>query len=362
MDNIPLEILEAILLNLDHTHQNNERFPTLTRISRRSILSARTIWGAYRTSKPLRLLFVGALEETPFVVSGPEDTRGWISGLDALSRSKYARDLTTLSFCPMVLDNGQLHVALWPTNAFETLFAAVSRFPIIKHVRYYNLPSANVKGRWVNDNGRNMHVWDPPMNSTTSNKDLSFGCFSRPETQVAQFFCCLQLCSKKGMLETLTMPYCGNINSFCALPWSHMTIDYPMFPSSLRQVSINLMLQQVTQPIFDAWVFCCPNLGFLEISFSRPPEYDRSEVQSYARYMAINTVPLRKTPTKLKEIRLLADTSLQMVLPWLSVALQEFPALRKLALGHFVTTYGIWREFLAWTREQKPERLDLDVL
>jgi hypothetical protein len=126
MHNIPLEILESILNNLlEYTHQNNERFSTLTPTSKRSILSARAVWGAYRTYYPLRQLFVRVLEETPFVVSGPLDERGWISGLDALSLSEYARDLTTLSFCPMVFD-GQLHATKWPANTFETLVIAVS--------------------------------------------------------------------------------------------------------------------------------------------------------------------------------------------------------------------------------------------
>jgi hypothetical protein len=233
MHNIPLEILEVILLNLAHTHQNNERFSALTPTSRRSILSARLVWGAYRTSKPLRQLFVRVLEETPFVVTNHKDARGCFSGLDAVSRSEYARDLTTLSFCPMVFD-GQLHATTWPPNTFETLFAAISRFPSLQHIRYYTLPTANVKGRWVNGNSRDMYVWAPPRHQITSEVDPSFDRDSRPEMQAALYFGRLQRCFEHGGVETLTMPYCGNIGSFCAIPWSHMTIDCLMFPASFK--------------------------------------------------------------------------------------------------------------------------------
>jgi hypothetical protein len=251
MHNIPLETLESILSNLlEYTYQNNERFPTLTPNSRRGILSARAVWGAFRVYKPLRQLFVGVLEETPFVVTDGKDERGCISGLDALSRSEYACDVTTLSFCPMVF-NGQLQAAEWPPNTFETLFVAVARFPILKHVRYYTLPPTNMKGRWVNDSERDMYVWNPPTNEISGEVEPTFQRSLRPKTQAAQYFGRLQDCFGSGRLETFTMPCCGNISSFCAIPWSHMTNDNPIFPVSLRRVSINLMIQRLRQPILD---------------------------------------------------------------------------------------------------------------
>lgn len=103
MNSIPFETLEQIFLNvIEYTHPSTERFPVLTPASKRGVLSARAVWGNYRNFKPLRPLFVQVLEATPFTVSAAGDGRGMISGLDAFSRSEYAHDITTLSFCPMV--------------------------------------------------------------------------------------------------------------------------------------------------------------------------------------------------------------------------------------------------------------------
>lgn len=107
IDNIPLEILHLILSNVAQ-YDYHERFPTLTSASKRETLSARAVWAAHRTHYPLRQLFVTALEEMLLTISGREDARGWDSGLDALSRSEYAYDITILSFCPMVFIDGQL--------------------------------------------------------------------------------------------------------------------------------------------------------------------------------------------------------------------------------------------------------------
>ena len=114
MDNkIPFEIFEQILNNVvEHTHPSTERFPMLTPASKQGILSAREVWGNCRREKPLRQLYITVLEETVFIMSSQDDERGRISGLEALSRSDYANDITTLNFCPMVC-NGGISTAAW---------------------------------------------------------------------------------------------------------------------------------------------------------------------------------------------------------------------------------------------------------
>lgn len=79
MHNISLEILILILLHVAQCDYS-ERFPLLTLESKRGILSARVVWAGLRTHNPLRQLFVRALEDMVFVMSGPEDKRGWVSG------------------------------------------------------------------------------------------------------------------------------------------------------------------------------------------------------------------------------------------------------------------------------------------
>jgi hypothetical protein len=367
MHNIPLEILEAILLNLAHTHQINERFSALTPTSRRSILSARLVWGAYRTTKPLRQLFVRVLEETPFVVTNHKDARGCISGFDALSRSEYARDLTTLSFCPMVFD-GQLHAATWPPNTFETLFAAISRFPSLKHIRYFTLPPENVKGRWVNDDGRDMYAWNPPRHQITGEVDPSFDRDSRPEMQAARYFGHLQRCFEQGGVETLTMPYCGNVASFCAIPWSHMTIDCPVFPASLRRISINLMIQRSAQPVFDGWLFQCFNLEHLDIALCRPPEHDPDlpmqiwwTRENFPWYPTLAR-PKEYALTKLTEVRISAEVGFPSSHLTFLHGLTDFPALKKLVLGQFMTHHMDWEGLFNKLRDTGKYRIDLDVL
>jgi hypothetical protein len=367
MHNIPLEILEAILLNLAHTHQINERFSALTPTSRRSILSARLVWGAYRTTKPLRQLFVQVLEETPFVVTNHKDARGRISGLDAISRSEYARDLTTLSFCPMVFDN-QLHAMTWPPNTFETLLTAISRFPSLKHICYFTLPPKMVKGRWVNDNGRDMYAWAPPRHQIMGEVDPSFERYSRPEMQAARYFGHLQWCFEQGGVETLTMPFGGNIGSFCAIPWSHMTIDCPMFPASLRRVSINLMIQRSAQPIFDGWLFHCPNLEYLDIALCRSPECDPDLPMDiwWTRddfpWFPTLARPKEYALTKLTELRLAIEVGFCNTHSTFLDGLTDFPALKKLVLGQFMTFHMDWKSFLDNLGETNEWRIDLDVL
>jgi hypothetical protein len=115
------------------------------------------------------------------------DKRGWISGLDALAHSEYARDLTTLSFCSIVFDS-HLHAGEWTPNMFESPVAAFSRFPVLKHVRYCILPLVTVRGRWANDSGYDMHVWDSLAHGISGDADLSFQRLSKSETQAARFF------------------------------------------------------------------------------------------------------------------------------------------------------------------------------
>lgn len=204
MNRLPPEILDMIISHIEESEcRKSERFPTLTAASKRGILSAREVWCAYRKRIPLRRLFVRVLEEHPFVVSGPEGQRGWISGLDALSRSEYAYDIVTLSFCLMIFKD-YLRVARWPDGSLDTLATAVSRFPILEHIRYYTLPASYAKGVWCSEDS---YVWNGSGWEATEYhpRDEMFNPSKRPDTQAAEGFARLQLCFANDALKSLTM-------------------------------------------------------------------------------------------------------------------------------------------------------------
>ncbi|KAF1913002.1 hypothetical protein BDU57DRAFT_341693 [Ampelomyces quisqualis] len=279
MHGIPLEILRLILSNLAQ-YECYERFPTLTRASKRGILSARVVWGSLRTQNPLRQLFVTALEDTPFVVSGPEDDRGWISGLDELSRSEYAYDMTSLSFCPMVFVDGQLRAEEWPENTLTVLSDAISVLPALKHLRYLTVPPAYVKDAWCNKPYCKTCAQHYPPKRTLRNASATPNRCLQPGSQAAVYFSRLQICLDYSQLESLSMPYCGNRAAFCSIPWSYMPIACPGFGASLRRVSINVMVCLAMQSVFDDWIYRCPNLEFLEIALCRPPEFELKHAHS----------------------------------------------------------------------------------
>jgi hypothetical protein len=207
-----------------------------------------------------------------------------------------------------------------------------------------------------------MHIWDPPANRISGEVDLTFQRPSRPETQATHCFRRVQLCFANDGLETFTMPYCGNIGSFCAVPWSYMTIDYPKFAVSLRHVSVNLMIQRLRQPIFDEWIFRCPNLECLEIALCRTPEWKHEGIHNQPWSLPGTRKPEQHTAMKLKELRLLADTSFHMLIFSLVTAIQEFPAHKKLALGHFMIEMTTWYDFFEHLRDMSQYGVSLDIL
>lgn len=121
---LPLELFDQIISNLvEYTTLKTERFSVLTLTSRKSILSARVLWGNYRYRDPLRQIFLCALVEVPFMVSDPAYEVGGLAGLDELSRSPYAPFVTTLSFCPLVRGRLPDNIFLWPASTLQSLIS-----------------------------------------------------------------------------------------------------------------------------------------------------------------------------------------------------------------------------------------------
>ena len=133
------------------------------------------------------------------------------------------------------------------------------------------LASKYVQGAWFNDENRHSYVWQPPCHLRDDTAPI-FKWFQRPEIQAGDYFGRFQRCFQNGTIRSFTMPYCGNLAAFCAIPWTFMTLDHSMFSASLRRVSINLMVHREMRPVFDTWIYRCPNLEFLEIALCRPPD------------------------------------------------------------------------------------------
>jgi hypothetical protein len=241
-------------------------------------------------------------------------------------------------------------------GALDSLAAAISRFPILEHVRYYTLPPSYVKGSWRS--GDNF-LWDGPgWQVPNGTYDLSM----RPDVQAGEGLVKLQRCFANGTLLTLTMPYYSNIGAFCALPWAYMTIDQTMFPASLRRVSVNLIIQRTTQPVFDAWIYRCPNLEYLEIAMCRAPGFDLEQLgpQQFWNFQPRDL--LETPPTKLTEVRLLTDTSFYIDGDMLLMGLADFPALKRLALGHFMMRDRTWVDLFAGLLDVWRWKIELDAL
>jgi hypothetical protein len=161
MSNLPLEIFEQIVLDLvEYTQPTIKRFSSLTPTLRRSILSVRAVWSHYRHQDPLRRLFLSAIEEVPFMFRDPSYGAGGMSGLTELSRSHYARFVTTLSLCPMDYFMRQ-YDPTWLINPFFLLnqfYLIISRFPRLEHVRLHIMPARNIQGEWTSSE-LPTHVW-----------------------------------------------------------------------------------------------------------------------------------------------------------------------------------------------------------
>jgi len=361
MDNrIPIEIFEKILLNVaEYTHPTTERFPTFTAASKRGILSARAVWGNYRRVKPLRQLFVSVLEQMPFTVSGPEDERGRISGLEALAKSEYAQDMTTLSFCPMVY-NKHLSTGTWPPNTEHVLESTIRRLSLLEHVRYYTLPPNYVQGRLLDDDDtHHSYVWEAQAYDPDRTPPHVV---EYPEVQAGNHhFGILQHSFRNSKLKSFTTPYNGNLASFCTLHWQ-TTIETP-FSASLRRISINLVISHHQVNVFDSWVFMCPNLEYLEIALCRPHNW---EVES--QKMLLFWIPEEwrhpdeKPPLKLTEVRLIGDTDTLFDSRQLLSGLHRFPALKKLALAHVQMRQLPWPMFFDDLRNTAKWKVYLDTL
>jgi hypothetical protein len=350
MDTIPLEILEQILLDVvEYTHPNTERLRTLTAASKRGILGARTVWGNYRHHDPLRRLFLEVLKEVPF--TSYDIGAGNVSLLQALSESEFASDVTTISFCALSYDQHSKRFR-HPYSSLSTLSRIISRFPLLKHVRYYALPPACAQGEWKPPH-RFERAFFPIVEPTPT-----------PEHQTGLEFASLQWCFQDGRLETFTMPYCGNVASYCAIPCSYMFWRYQSFATSLRRISVNLAIHRNEAPIFDTWVFRCPNLEFLEIALCRMPspelDRDRHNVQQFWLPYDERHSFVHDPPTKLREVRLLTDTDVLVDTISLLQALKEFKGLKKLCLAHLMLEGATWCDFFQDLRGKKS--LDLDVL
>jgi hypothetical protein len=181
----------------------------------------------------------------------------------------------------------------------------------------------------------------------------------RPDVQAAKGFEQLQHCFANGTLITLTTPYYGKLSAFCALPWAYMTIGQPMLPASLRRVSVNLVIQRMAQPVFDAWIYQCPNLEYLEIAMCRAADFDLEQLDVQQFWNFEPRDPLEMPPSKLTEIRLLTNTSLNIDGSMLLMGLAEFP-LKKLALGQFKVRDRTWVEL--FLRLRNPERWKLELV
>jgi hypothetical protein len=67
MDTIPVELHDEILRHLGEWDSPvTARYPTLTPLSRRSVLNVRLVRHCFRDSKTLTALFLTLLEESPF--------------------------------------------------------------------------------------------------------------------------------------------------------------------------------------------------------------------------------------------------------------------------------------------------------
>jgi hypothetical protein len=140
-----------------------------------------------------------------------------------------------------------------------------------------------------------------------------------------------------------------------------MTIDQSMFPASLHRVSVNLAMQRVTQPVFDAWIYRCLNLEYLKVAMCHAPKCDleQLDVQEFWNFEPRNL--LETPPSKLTEIWLLTDTSFYIDNSMLHMGLAKFPALKKLALKYFTLSDGTWVVLLLGLRNSERWKVELDV-
>lgn len=148
MNNIPRKILDMILEHLpEYEYPVTERFWALTPESKQGILSARTVWAGFRLQQPLRGLFVRVLEESSFGIWKSKTDSFYLPGLEELSRSEYAKDITTFSLlCAGDGDPEEL-ITLTTTEDAETVVkSSFRRLSNIKNVRFLTVKKMDVKG------------------------------------------------------------------------------------------------------------------------------------------------------------------------------------------------------------------------
>ncbi|KAF2821188.1 hypothetical protein CC86DRAFT_110302 [Ophiobolus disseminans] len=179
----------------------------------------------------------------------------------------------------------------------------------------------------------------------------------RPQMVVRSHLQILQRCFSNTNLQTFSMPYDGNIASYCAIPWASMTINNSAF---LYRVSINIMVYRPTNNLFDSWVFMCPNLEYIEMAICRPLG---SKIKPHNMQVCWDPeVPNEKPPSKVREVRLIADTDVLWESRGLILGLSHFPLLRKLALAYFQLKAHSWQIFFHDLRNTDFWEVHLDTL
>ncbi|KAL6704906.1 hypothetical protein ACN47E_007451 [Coniothyrium glycines] len=148
------ELLDIILSCLDEESLHlTARFPTLTAISRTSIIAARQVRRCWFRSHSLRRLFAKVLEQKPFIFNGHYPWK-----LDFVVRSAYAPLMTTLSLGGMDKNfvrrdaserwgPGKEHYD--ELRPLVPLLAGFFRtMPWLKHLRYYPIHPKIIAGQW----------------------------------------------------------------------------------------------------------------------------------------------------------------------------------------------------------------------
>ncbi|KAF2245715.1 hypothetical protein BU26DRAFT_74377 [Trematosphaeria pertusa] len=336
MDRIPQEILDGVLAKLACYHYpHTERFPTLSPLSRTSILSARLVCRAFLHSKDLKDLFITVLEETLFL------REGWyMPKLQAISSSEYAASMTTLSICSIT------NYCLWADELWNEAFcdylaSVIRRCPRVRHLRYYTISPKCIQ--------RGQPAPCPMLQDDMFGYSIRHSGGSAQMIRATTLNWILQAVERANIpLDTITMPLFGNQAAWCAT-WPVTAL----FPRSLTHVAMNIT--GVHRLVFDHWMRNLENLEFLEIALSSMPILTESFRHVQQLVDEASSEEERVRLPKLKEFRLMADNRYCFSTDNIVSALYAFPNLKMLGFAHIMLRSGSWGSLL--TRLQA---LDLD--